>query len=122
MSAALTAALLSALGGAEAKNYEIGKVPATKPAWYNEVVVIRRYGGTYRGDADPNAKLYRAFIRSVGQAVANATEMRRRALLLENTSLIVGDEKTTPLQFETEEPIGLDDGWYSGSLQLIFAL
>jgi len=122
MSAALTTALLTALGGAEGKNYEIGKVPTTKPAWYNEVVVIRRYGGTFRGDADPNAKLYRAFIRSVGQAVANATEMRRRALLLENTALTVGDEKTTPLQFETEEPIGLDDGWYSGSLQLIFAL
>jgi hypothetical protein len=116
------AAVIAALGGSAQQAYAIGRVPATKPSSYNEVTVMRRFGGVTRGDADPGAKLYRVFVRSVGQLVDNAQAQRTRAAALENQVVTVAGETTTPLAFETAEPIGLDDGWYSGSLQLIYAL
>jgi len=122
MSEALhTVAVLTALG-TPTRNFAIGKVPDARPAYYNEVSVTRRYGGNRRGDATPTTTLYRVFVRSVGQSVTNAMEMRRLAGLLENASLTVVGEVTTPLDFETSEPVGLDDGWYSGTLQLTYAL
>lgn len=121
--AAQLAAVVTALGGAAANAYAVGYVPGTKPQSYNEVFVHRRFGGNKRtSDPVPETIPYRALIRSIGKSHNNALEMRRLAGLLEGTTLTVGGEESTPLEFETSEPVGLDDGWFSGTLQLTYSI
>ena len=60
--------------------------------------------------------------RAVARTVSNAREMRRRAGQIEGVSLVIGDEESTPVQFETEDLIAPDDDWYSGLTYWTYAL
>lgn len=119
-SAHLTA-VLAALSAGNAVPYDLGKVPGmdgntgTIPAYFTQVTVSRRFGGNFRGDASPNTILYRATTRAVAKSANDARNIRRlAALALENVALTVTGATTTPIAFETEDPIGVDDGWFSG--------
>lgn len=94
--------------------------PAALPAYYNEVTVERRFGGTLRGSNESPTEAYRITARSVAKTVSNAREMRRRAMQLEGTVLTIDGAETTPVEFESADPIGPDDGWYSGLLTLTY--
>jgi hypothetical protein len=117
--AAYIAALNTNLAGS-ATAYDYDEIPATLPNRYVEVTVSRRYGGEMRGEK-PTTNLFRATTRVVAKSVSDARELRRRVSLIEGTYLTVGGVNTTPIQFETDEPIGPDDGYYSGLTQWTWA-
>lgn len=111
------AAVIAALMTANAAPYDLDDVKelATLPPQYTEVTVSRRYGGDERNTASTGRVGWRITTRAVAQTVSNAREMRNRAVAaLLYKRLTVADDQTTPIQFESEEPIGVDDGWYSG--------
>lgn len=104
--------------------YSLGKVPATRPAEYVEVVVTRRFGGNPKASAVSDVAGYRTLLRAVSQAsvdnVHKTLETCRAAL--EFQCLLVADRVTTPIQFETARPAGPDNGWFSGTEQYTHAL
>ena len=114
-------AVVAALSALSAEPLELDDVPTPPPAFYTEVTVTRRFGGVVRGET-PSTTLYRITTRAVAQTVTNAREMRRRAALIEGTSIAVGGVHSTPIQFETDEPIGPDSGWYSGLTSWTYAI
>ena len=105
-------AVIAALSELNAEPYDLDEVPSDATS-YNEVTVSRRVGGQVRGES-PTTTLMRVTVRAVAKTVSNAREMRRRAQLLEGTTVVVVGVSSTPIQFETAETIGEDDGWYSG--------
>jgi hypothetical protein len=109
----VAAAFIAALAAANAVPYDYDEIPKPLPAYYTEVTVTRRFGGVMRGEK-PTTTLYRGTTRAVAKNVTTAREMRRRAASLEGTTITVGGIVSTPIQFETEEPIGLDEGYQSG--------
>lgn len=104
--------------------YELDKIPSPRPAEYVEVTLSRRFGGTLRLGGSMNVVGYRITVRAVSQAtvanVRNSLEKCRSAL--EFKCLTVGGEKTTSIQFETEDPVAYDDGHFSGLLTFTYAL
>ena len=117
----MAAAFIAALNASNAAAYDHDDVPATLPPYFTQVTVSRRFGGVMRGER-PTSTLYRATTRAVAKNVTTAREMRRRAAQIEGTSLTVGGEKTTPIQFEAEDAINPDDGYFSGLTYWTFAL
>jgi hypothetical protein len=119
--AAAFIARLSALG-ASPFDYDDLAAAATKPDNYTEVTVSRRFGGEQRYSGLRDGQLYRATARQVGKTVSNARNLRAKSAGLEGVSLTVGSATTTPVEFESAEPIGPDDGWFSGLETWTFAL
>lgn len=116
---AVAQAVIGVLGSAFP--YDVDDVPGTNgnagtlPTRYTEVTVSRRYGGPVRGDATPTTIGYRITTRAVAKNVTDARNLRRLAMRdLENVALTVGAEKSTPVAFESADPIGPDAGWFSG--------
>lgn len=110
---AVLAALNAALAPKQA--YEYDTLPTTRPAEYVEATVSRRFGGESRLSAQKGTTGWRVTTRAVAQTVSNARLLAQKATqALEDVSLTVDGKSTTPIQFETEDPIGPDDGWYSG--------
>lgn len=112
-------ARLSALG---ALPYDYDDLPATRPANYSEVTVTRRYGGEQRASGVRDGRLYRATVRQVAKTVSNARNLRAKSAGLEESVLTIGGATTTPIEFETADVIGPDDGWFSGLETWTFAL
>lgn len=111
------AAIFAALTGANAAPYDLDELrdPATRPAAYNEVTVSQRAGAPNRNVASTGRTGWRITTRSVAKTVTNAREMRSRARTgLLYVRLTVDGAVTTRIQFESEEPIAEDDGWFSG--------
>ena len=112
------AAVLAVLNAALAPKvaYEVDTLPATRPAEYVEVSLVRRFGGEQRMSARSTATGYRVLVRVVSKAsVSNARVMREKSRqALEYARLSVASRVTTPVQFEGGEPVGPDDGWFSG--------
>lgn len=95
--------------------YDLDDIPSPLPDNYVEVTVSSRAGAPNRSTASTGRSGWRITTRTVGKTVSNAREMRRlvrTALLF--VRLTVDGDQTTRIQFESEEPIGPDDGWYSG--------
>lgn len=113
-------AVKAALTALTAVPYDYDEIPATLPAYYNAITVERRYGGTGRGSGEIPTEAYRITAQSIAKTVSNAREMRRRARLLEGVVLTIDGTETTPIEFESADPIGPDDGWYSGLLTLTY--
>lgn len=87
---------------------------ALKPACYVELVTSRRFIQPARMFPTASVIGTRATLRWVADTVGNARKLRDLCTTaLEGQVLLSGT--TTPVQFETEEPIGPDDGFYSGS-------
>jgi len=121
---AVAAAFIARLAALGALPYDYDDLAAAspKPENYTEVTVTRRYGGVQRGSGVRDGRLYRATARQVAKTVSNARNLRAKSAGLEGVSLTVGSETTTPLEFETAQPIGPDDGWFSGLETWTFAL
>ena len=118
----VAAAFIAALNANSAAAYDHDDVPATLPPYFTQVTVSRRFGGVMRGER-PTSTLYRATTRAVAKNVTTAREMRRRAqVALEGTTLVIGGIETTPIQFEAEDAINPDDGYFSGLTYWTFAL
>ena len=110
--AALNAVLTT---GRKAYDSDTLRAMAALPADYVEVTVSRRFGGEERNDGYIGTEGYRITTRVVGKFVANGRDMRdkvRTALAFK--MLTVGSLTTTPIAFETEDPIGDDEGRWSG--------
>lgn len=111
------AAIIAALTAANANPYDLDDIKDADPAPvnYTEVTVTPRYGAPNRNTASTGRAGWRITTRAVGKTVTNAREMRKRArtALLYQRVTVAGEE-STPIQFESGEPIGEDDGWFSG--------
>jgi len=116
---------LNAILPASVRAYDSDDVPDVKPAAYVEVLVSRRFGAApARGTASTTRAGWRVAARVVDQtSVPNA---RRTAnfvrTALEFYRLSVGGKTSTPVQFETAEAIGPDDGWWSGLTAYTYAI
>jgi hypothetical protein len=117
-------ATLNAALPTSVRAYDLDELPATRPDNYVEVTVSRRFGGQQRNTAQATTQGWRITTRSVSSvSVFNArknAETVRAAL--EFARLSVGGSTTTPVQFETAETVGDDDGWWSGLTTWTYAL
>lgn len=116
------AAVVAALNSAGAHAYDYDDVPASPPDFYTQVAVSRRFGGTRRGSGEPVGQFYRILERAVANTVSNARNLRAKTDALEGTVLTIGGQTTTPIEFESAQPIGPDDGWFSGARTWTYAL
>lgn len=123
-----TAAVSTALGTAGGAPYDLGKVPGstgntgTLPQWYTELSVTRRFGGNPRVTTESGVQGYRITTRAVANSAANARNMRaKQHAALEEAVLVIDGEATTPIKFESAEPIAPDDGMFSGLTTWIYA-
>lgn len=110
------AAIIAALNTAQANAFDYDDIDRDNPPeQYTEVTVSRRYGGTERNDSTTGRVGWRITTRAVATTVSNAREMRNRAVTaLLYRRLTVDGVQTTPIQFESEDPIASDDGMFSG--------
>lgn len=119
--AAAFIAQLTTLGAVPYDFDDLAKI-SPRPDNYTEVTVTRRYGGEQRASGERDGRLYRATARQVSKTVSNARNLRTKSAGLEGVMLTVGSATTTPVEFETADPIGPDDGWFSGLESWTFAL
>lgn len=112
-------AVLTVLNAAlptQTRAYDVSEVPDTKPPHYVEVMLSRRFGGARRASADTGTGGWRIATRVVDKE--SVTDARNTASkvrdALEFARLAVAGKQSTPVQFEGAEPIGPDDGWWSG--------
>lgn len=113
------AAVIAALTTATANPFDLDDAKratdADLGAAYTEVLVTRRYGGAERQDGSTTRSGWRISTRAIGRTVTNARTMRDRAQeALKYVRLSIDGDLTSPIAFESEDPIGEDDGWYSG--------
>lgn len=108
-------ALLTAAGAAPYTLQDL-KDAATLPPQYNEVHVMQKLGSGPRRSGAPSAVTqWRILTRAVAQRYGNAQEMRRlAALALDEARVTVGGELFFIERAVTDDPIGEDDGWWSG--------
>ena len=96
---------------------------------YTLVSVSDRFGGTPRMSGDIGIRLARVTLLAVGITADNVREIRQRfdSALREKRLTIAGRE-TTPIQFETSEPVGPDGDifttgqWYSARSQYTYEI
>lgn len=119
---ALLATLTTAL--APQKVYELHQVPTTRPPNYVEFALSRRFGGEFKQSGDVGTTGYRITLRAVAQSSVTAAreDLEKCRAALENTSLTVGADATTPIQFETEDPVAADNGWFSGLMSFTYVI
>lgn len=104
--------------------YDIDDVPSPRPSRYVEVSTSRRAGGNLRASAETATGGWRVTTRPVDQfSVTNARKAANTVrVALEFARLSVGGKTSTPVQFETSDPIEADDGWHSGLTAWTYAL
>ena len=96
---------------------------------YTLVSVSDRFGGTPRMSGDIGIRLARVTLLAVGITADNVREIRQRfdSALREKRLTIAGRE-TTPIQFETSEPVGPDGDivttgqWFSARSQYTYEI
>lgn len=94
--------------------YPYDKVPAERPVRYVEVSISRRFGGERRASAQKGRIGWRLTVRAIADRVSDALLLHDQAQeALEGLFLSIND-KATPVEFETEEPVGPDDRSFSG--------
>lgn len=87
-----------------------------------QVTLSQRYVEAERGGRQ-SGTAYRLTTRPVADTVSNAREIDHRvSLALSGVNLTVGGAYTTPIRLESSDPIGEDDGRYSGLSTWTFAL
>lgn len=115
-------AVVALLTTLQAAPYDLGDVPKTRPDKYTEVTVTRRFGGEQRQSGERDGQLFRITARQVAKVYQHAQNLRAQSAGLEGAVLTVGGATTTPIEFESAEIIGPDDGWFSGLEQWTYAL
>lgn len=115
-------AVVAAFNALGAVAYDLGDVPATPPPHYTEITVTRRFGGERRLSGLRDGQLYRITARQVAKTYQPAQNLRAKSAGIEGTTLTIGGATTTPIEFESADPIGTDDGWFSGLETWTYAL
>lgn len=108
-------AVLAALAAANARPYDYDDKPSETS--YSLVSVGDRFGGVMRVTGRTGTRSVRVTVRAVAKTPDAAREIRRRAdTALREQRVTVGGYISTPIQFETAEPVGPDgDAAISGS-------
>lgn len=121
------AAVVALLTAADAAPYTLQQLKDAAasemlPAYYNEVTVSERFGSGPRRQGSPSRiTQWRVLTRAVGQKYGNAQEMRRRAALaLHEAKVTVGGETYFIERALSDDPIGEDDGWWSGTSEYAY--
>lgn len=118
---AVRAALDVPLGQWSAYDYD--DVPTVLPEMYVLISLSRRFGGQSRLDGSTALGGWRLTTLAVGHTVDEARFIRdATAGALSNARLTVTGLLSSPIQFETEQPIAYDDGWFSGITAWTYAL
>lgn len=113
-------AVIAALATGGGRGYTIAtlKDASPLPSAYNEVHVYETTpGSARRAGAGSQVQQWQILLRAVGKTFDNAREMRNRArLALHEATLTIGGDVTVIEKdaSASDEPIGEDDGWYSG--------
>lgn len=116
------AAVIAALTALQAHPYALDKVPSSA-TFYTEVITHPRFGGTQRSSGEREGEYRRIVLRQVAKSLGNAEVLRDKSAGLENLVLTIGGRTTTPLEWEDKgDPIGPDDGWWSGTQSLTYVL
>ncbi|WP_292605968.1 hypothetical protein [Nocardioides sp. REDSEA-S30_B4] len=114
----------SLLTAAGASPHTLGELAALTalPAYYTEVMVMRREtGAPRRGGAASQVTGWRVLTRAVAKDYINALEMRRRTFAaLHEAALTVDGESFFVEHAVTDDPIGPDDGWFSGTSEFTY--
>lgn len=121
---AIVAALNAALpAGIRAWEPDELKKQDPTPSEYVEVLVEPRFGGNLRGGAT-SAGGWRVQTRGVSEtSIFNARAgLNAARAALQFASLEIGGKRTTPIQFETAEAVGEDEGWWSGHITWTYVL
>lgn len=109
-------AIIAALNAALAPKvaYDIEKVPSPRTGPYVEVTVVWRFGGESRNDGYVGTDGGRILTRYVAKHIEDARLMRSKVVgvLRYGRITVAGDVLITSR--ETGEPIGEDEGWFSG--------
>lgn len=110
------AAAVAALTAAQAHPKTLQELKsATPPAHYNEVTVDDRFGGELRASVWRGTIGWRISTRAVSETEDGAYQMRAKARAgLEYALLTVGGDVSTPVMFESADPIAEDEGHWSG--------
>lgn len=109
-------AILAALNAANANAHDVDDLKnlSTLPVAYNEFGIAWRYGALQRAGRTGPRSGFRFTTRAVAKTVSNVREMQRRAdAALQDRSLVIGGEKTTPIQRESRDLPADDEGYYS---------
>ncbi len=104
--------------------YDVDDLPTPRPSRYVEVSVTRRAGGNLRSVGSTSIAGWRITTRPVDQfSVTNARKAATTVRgAIEFARLTVSGKKSTPVQFETSDPIEADEGWVSGLTAWTYAL
>lgn len=127
MTAQTTAdAILTALNTALSprKAFDLDKVPSPRPPQYVEITLARRFGGQQRVSAGIALTGYRLTIAAVSQSTVSAAraDLEKCRVALEFKRLTVGGEKTTPIQFETNDDADYGAGWFAEYMAFTFSI
>ena len=95
--------------------FEVDEDPGSRPDDYVEMTLVRRFGGEVREHGGKGTTGWRLLTRYVSRSYLDNVRAMRELVrgALEETPLVVGDETTTPVEFETGEAAGDDEGWFS---------
>lgn len=117
-------AVMALLTAANANPFTLQQLAdvANKPSAYCEVYVTERIGENYRYGGRSDARAWRVQVRAVAKYEDNAETIRARACgALEDRTVTVGGVESTPmLRGASDDPIGPDDGWYSGLSEYVY--
>lgn len=112
---ALRSLLNTALAPHQAFTVQALEEMPARPAVYVELGAMRRFGGTERLAGKPVPELWRAYTRVVAQQEVNARRLRGLVQdALEDARLSVAGKASTPVRFESADPVAPDEGWFSG--------
>ena len=95
--------------------YEPSKVPATKPAEFVTLALVRRSGGSPRSGryVTTGWALYVMAASKISEVNARLRH-EKVAAALESRTLTVDGIKSTPIKFDSARPVGPDDGYSTG--------
>lgn len=116
-------AVINAPLPAAIRAYETDHIPDPLPDQYVEVILTRVFGGEPMLDGSIASSGWLIFTRFVAKSITNAGRLQDRVGgELEGRILTIAGRASTPVTFETEEPIAPDNGWYSGSAQWAYTI
>ena len=123
---AALAAVITAMRAVEPAAYSLGQLKALTalPTSYNEVHVFSLLPTALRADGVSATGRYGVLVRSVAERYTNAQRMRQKAkdALLYKTVTVDGVESGGIAPAIGDEPIGPDDGWFSGVIEFSFSV
>lgn len=119
--AEVLASVKAFLAAANAKPYTVTDLQglSAAPSYYTEVHVSQRLGSGPRRSRPAESTQWRILVRSVGELYANAQLMRARSATLHEASLTVAGERFYVERSVSDDPIGPDDNWWSGTSEFI---